>query len=114
MASIEDKTKASPDRGDYRLPENGPHRYVKKEVASEKEKAQEPPYVVAIIKPRVEDANKPPKPTSKYDPKELRTKAKDYLNNPNISSNEKDVLKEILGPDEVSVIKEARIRQNDP
>lgn len=114
MASIEDKSKTNNDRGDYRLPENGPHRFVKKEVASEKEKDQEPPFVVAIVKPKPEDANKPPRPTSKYDPKELRAKAKSYLHNPNISSEEKDVLKEILGPDEVPVIKEARLRPKDP
>jgi len=105
MASIEDKTKTSIDRGNYHLPENGPHRFVKKEVASEKEKEQEPPYVVALVKPKkIEEENKPSKPVSKYDPAEIRTKAKTYLNNPNITSNEKNVLKEILGPDEVPVI----------
>jgi flagellar basal body rod protein FlgC len=105
MASIEDKTKTSSDRGNYRLPENGPHRFVKKEVPSEKEKDQEPPYVVGIVKKnKIEDENKPSKPVSKYDPGETRARGKTYLNNPNITSNEKNVLKEILGPDEVPVI----------
>jgi hypothetical protein len=115
MASIEDKPKATNnDRGNYTLPENGPHRFVKKEVKSEKEKEDEPPFVVAIVKPRPEDVNKPERPTSKYDPKELRSKAKGFLNNPNITPEQKSVLKEILGPDEAPVIKEARLRPKDP
>ena len=69
-------------------------------MSSEKEKDDQPPYVVAIIKPRPEDVNKPARPTSKYDPKTLRAKANDLLENPNISSHGRSVLKELLGPDE--------------
>jgi len=103
MATISDKNKtdSAQGRGDYRLPTDGPHRYVKKSVNSEKEKDEQPPYVIAVTKDQPLDEAKLSQATSKYDPKELRSKAKMFLKSPNITSQQRDVLNEILGPDEV-------------
>jgi hypothetical protein len=110
MSSISDKPKGT--NRDYKaqdvLPTDGPHRFVKKKVTSEKEKEgapsgikavpADPPYVIAVTKhPEPEDGMAPPK--TMYNPEELRAKAKTFLNNPNITSEQKDVLKEILGPE---------------
>jgi hypothetical protein len=104
-SSIDDKYSAkSKVPGDYRLPTDGPHRYVKKTVDSEKEKDEQPPYVIAVTKDQPESEAKLAQATSKYDPKELRSKGKTMLKSPNITSHQKDVLQDILGPDEAPKI----------
>jgi hypothetical protein len=96
MSKVDDTTTSN---ADYRLPADGPHRYVKKKVDSQKEKESEAPYVISVVKER-EGEPVLPKASSKYDPKELRAKAKNFLKNPEISSHQKQVLEDILGPDE--------------
>ena len=98
MATIKDKPQTQGNSGDYRLPADGPHSFVKKRVETDKEKSELPPYVIAITKHEKEDEKSASLPGYKYDPQDLRAKAQAFLNSPNISSEQKEVLKEILGP----------------
>jgi hypothetical protein len=102
MASpIDDKSKSPAQKAaDARPVSDGPHRPVKKKKSEQVAKSDNPAYVVAVSKKEKSDDDKIETTSMKYDPKELRVKARSLLKNPNISSEHKKVLAEILGPED--------------
>jgi hypothetical protein len=102
MDKVSDKNKSPAERSAAANPaKDGPHR----RVVTDKKTADEagaPAYVVAVTKH--EDSgggdSKAEAHKNKYDPKELRAKARTLLKSPQISPEHKSVLREILGPEE--------------
>jgi hypothetical protein len=93
---------------DARTPVDGPHRPGQKERKSEAKKSASgdtgntsdstPSYVVAVTK-REKTGEPSTEVSHSYNPQELKAKARAFLNSPQISSAEREVLTEILRND---------------
>jgi len=107
-STVDEKKKSPAQRAvDARPPFDGPHRKIKK-TAGESSNGNDPAYVVVVKKDKSPD-DAPDTAPLMYDPKELHAKARGLLANKNISSDQKRVLEEILGPEENKQTKNNKI-----
>ena len=94
---VDDKNRSAAQKSaDAKPVTDGPHRPVrhKNKAASE----ESPAYVVAVSKREPDEAVDGP--SYKYDPQELRAKARSLLKSGKIDPEQRRVLAEILGPEE--------------
>jgi hypothetical protein len=99
VPQVEGKSKsAAQAANDARPAFDGPHKPGRHKQKAEKDAAASPAYVVAVTK-REPDEQIPPSIPFKYNPDELRAKAKAFMKTGNLTSAERKALEEILGPD---------------
>lgn len=78
-------------------PNNGPHSRKKAKASQEN---PDDPAVVVSVSQRPAGEKRKIQTSNNYDPRELRAKAKSLMKSDNITSQERQVLSEILGPDD--------------
>ena len=104
MASISGEKKSIAQKAaDVRPPFDGPHKPGAKKKALDAPPPSAPSYVVAVSKHEFSlDDAAASEVNRRYNPQELKAKARSFLSSPNISPQEREVLKGILEPGEDS------------